>query len=215
MSRLNILGVCIAFWGLFWPHPYFVAMALLALCPMAAIVLLTQFSPTLKFGHQTRGAAPSVFPLFMFPGTALSLRAMGDVKLLDWPYPLACALLCGALISFLVARYDAEETKPQFLILNVFIASIIAWGALMHANKLLDSSEPTEYRVTVRDKAIQHGRAVTYWLTLAPWGPFPASQQEVIPHGLYDRTKIGDTVCIDTHAGALRWRWYDVRRCIT
>jgi hypothetical protein len=30
---------------------------------------------------------------------------------------------------------------------------------------------------------------------------------------LYQRVAAGDEVCIDEHAGALRWRWLKVRTC--
>ena len=120
------------------------------------------------------------------------------------------ALLCCAAI------YSAVQKNSQVLgmLLGVLIlAGPYGWGVATVADTVPDNSAPANYVATVVNKHVTSGRSTTYYLGLSPWGPLQGANDVSVPHSTYQSVAIGDSVCLQLHAGVLHVPWYQVATC--
>lgn len=90
----------------------------------------------------------------------------------------------------------------------LFFAGLYSYSLVVLADTLPDHSTATPFATTVVGKHISRGRSTSYTLQLAPWGPVQQPNGISVSSDAYERTDIGDTVCLDLHPGSLHVGWY-------
>lgn len=215
LARLvNGAAIAASAWGLFYPHPYGLAMAVLAAIPLAALALCAYAAQLYQIaGHRTDARAALTWA-FMGPGIVLGLRALLDVQLLDWRPALAAAAACAVVLALVAAATDRTlRAKRWDFAAVVLFAGFYAYGAIVQANALLDRSVPETYRAAVIAKREAKGRTTEYFLRLSPWGPRTSEEEVKVPRALFRAIATGAEVCIAYRRGALGYPWFTVHFC--
>jgi len=208
---LNLVAIFVGVWGLFWPHPYWGSIAVLATLPWVAMMLMVQSRGLYRVTEGLKNAHPTLISLYFVPASVLTLRATLDFQFLDWQQAMQTIVICGVGLV-LIARASNHGAGSWVLI--ILWAGLYAYGAVAEANGLFDRSRPELFRVKVLDKHVVHGsHHTTFYLRLEPWGPRQASRDAEAAAALYNSINPGDTVCVHLHAGALKIPWYFVLAC--
>ena len=204
-----------AVWGLFYPRPYQLAVAVLAALPIIALLLMPRTKGLYQIDGRRDDARPSVAIPFIIPSAILALRATTDFHFLDWKSFLACVIIAAAFLTFLIARSEPIMRKHRFTIFSMFLfSSAYAFGALAQADTLFDQSARRTFEVTVLSKRSTRGRKSTTWyLHVMPWGPQTNPDDISVSRPLYTSVSPGQSVCIRLASGTLKIRWYVVTPC--
>ena len=208
------LALALAAWGLFAPDPYTLCILVLGLALPAAVVFVAVSGGRWSLLDMPSDARPSVVGIVMFPAMILALRAVIDVHLLDWRPLLVGAAAIGLALSGWSASGPLRGPRPRSTAFSMGLIGLAwGWGALVQLNARLDVAPASTERVRVLDHFISHGRSTTYRLRLDAWSARPASDDVNVPEDLYERVRVGDTVCVTPHPGALRVGWFEVQAC--
>jgi hypothetical protein len=211
---LGRVGLAVALWGIFYPHPYRLVMVLLGVCPLIGLAIVMWSGGLIHVDQKAKDKRPTVAYLLIMPSLAVALRAILDVSLLDWSSALAVTLFVGALFALAAVALDTEQRRwPAFLLTMGIIGVPWSWGVATELNVQLDHGPQQGFETRVIDKHISNGKHRTWYLTVAPWGPVKESGDESVDSELYDETNVGDAVCVSLNQGALGWRWYWLDRC--
>jgi hypothetical protein len=128
--------------------------------------------------------------------------------------PIAAAAACAVIFVIVTAMADRSLRTQRWMLLGLgLVTAAYAFGAIGEADALLDRSQVTVLRSQVLDKHISYGRAKTYHLKLAPWGPMSEGGDVSVAQAVYDRLEAGSTACIVLRAGALGMPWFIVLPC--
>lgn len=209
---LNGAALTACAWGWLYPRPYSAAVVTLGVLPL--IGLATLLGGRGRYGFDTRrnDPRPSLVLTVIGPGPVLALRAILDVRVLDWK-PLLLGAVGGGLVLVTAIAFGDRPRKLWSLALLAPLVSAYPWGALSLANALLDRETPEVFRTAVRGKHISGGKHTSFDLELDPWGPVTDRESVDVGRPLYDAVSQGDDVCVALHPGALGVRWYVVLRC--
>jgi hypothetical protein len=190
-------------------------MVVLVIMPMIAVVLLHRapllyaiFKP--KADPRAELMAVPLAAGFGFLFRASGVHFVSTQSLLMIAVPVA--LVYG--LAFVIAgRRNAMQPGSWFA--AIAIAGLYAYGLTSAVDTLADRAAATNYETTVLSKHVSRGRSTTYYLDLAPWGPFTFAPQVKVPSSTYRAVAEGDEVCIQLHPGALHLPWYRVTDCET
>jgi hypothetical protein len=215
VARISVAvtAVLIA-WAFAYPHPYALLIAVLAALPWVAIGIMAR-SPGLYALNAPRGSGrPDLTLLLITPGFVLMLRALQDVRILDWPPLLLWAVVVAlALMGGVLWAVPSAREKPGMVALTLALVLAYGYGVCAIGDAVLDRSSGSSYTTTVNGKHVTGGRNKRPMLRLAPWGPRTAEDNVAVPWDLYYRTNVGDEVCVQLHPGALGVPWYRVASC--
>ncbi len=181
---------------------------LLAAAP-AIVFLMIQRSPLL-YTIFKRKADPRADLAFVLMAASLGfLFADRNIHLVSMQSLLPEMLLLAALYlaPLWISRQDNTPLINRVISLLIF-AGIYSYGVAVSADSFLDTRPPAPFRATVLQKRVFHGRSTSYALYLAPWGPIPTTNRLNVTSNFYDRTQIGDSVCLDLHPGSLHAQWF-------
>ena len=185
----------------------------LALLPAALIYLV--HSQPLLYGFVTpkRDPRANLTTAFLVSAFGLILGNSGvhfvEKQSLLMYSGLAALLCCAGILS-------SARKNPAFamaMILMVIFSCAYGWGLAAAADSVPDKSPPAKYTATVVNKHLTSGRSTTYYLDLSPWGPLQGANDVSVPHSTYQSAAIGDSVCLQLHAGALHVQWYQRVTC--
>lgn len=193
---IHLAGLALSLWGLWWPEPYLLCVAALAIAPVVGVLLFT-------ISDELAGDAVT---LVLMPLLALWLRAL-DFPMIDW----APACLVAAMATVVAITGMALARSDRAVAMLVGAASALwAWSVVIEANVLAAPGSTTFVRTEVVDK--RDTRSSNY-LTLKP--PLYRSVPREVDVGwrLYGAVQPGDEVCVRVHRGAFGWRWWDVNFC--
>ena len=115
----------------------------------------------------------------------------------------------------MAARIDPwfRQQRWALALVGVF-ACVYGYGVSLEINALADRSIARVHRVKVLAEFVSESSKIKSWyLTLAPWGPVSESEDINVPEAQYERTKPGDTVCVQLKSGALQVAWYRIGPC--
>ncbi len=174
------------FWTSAYPHPYVLAIGILAALPGLAVWAASRHQGLFGLGVEANDAHANIGTLFLMLSVALATRAWWDARPVSLGPGLLPALLFGGLLFASVLRAD-PKLVPNTATRLVLLLTVLpyGWGVGLQANALLDRSAPTTY--TAKNLAL--------------------------PGSLRNLVKSGDTVCIDVRPGALHIAWYTLRPC--
>ncbi len=190
-------------------------LVVLVIMPMIAVVLLHR-APLLYaiFKPKADPRAEMVFiPMaagfgFLFRASGVNFVSLQSLLMIAVPV----ALVYG--VTFVTAG-RRNATQPGAWIAAIAVAGLYAYGLTATADTLGDRGAATSYETEVMSKHVSHGRSTTYYLDLAPWGPFTFVHQVRVPSSTYRAVVEGDEVCVQLHPGALHVPWYRVTDCET
>jgi MFS family permease len=211
---LNPMATVMSLWGLMYPCPYGVILSALIALPVLAIMLMALSDGAYAFDNERHDKRPHLAGLIIMPSIVLALRSMSDVRLENWHYGLLLGGIGG--LAFAVAAFMFDRTGARRLnkLLMIFaLMTSYGYGAGAAIDALLDHSETHVFRVGVVGGRISHGKYSTPYLTLGPWGGKTESEEVAVSRDFYDRTRLGQTVCVSLHAGALKIAWYEIDSC--
>jgi len=205
--------IVVAF-GIFYPHPYRVVMALLVALPLIAVVLFvrkTEMYQIIDRKHDLRSRL--VIP-FMMPPFALFLRAMWDVSFLN-KLPLAgLCIVAGLALAQFVISADRQLRAFRVGVVTVFlVAQAYSFGAITQLDILPDRSAPQRFETQVISKSFVAGQYSSWLLHVGPWGPQSNASEIQVSRDFYQSIQPNQTICIYLRRGFLRIPWYIVRRC--
>lgn len=205
--RAEFVAFAVFMWGIAYPRPYVVTVAMLAGLPWVAVWAARHYKGFLRIGTQTNDAHPNLAGLFLLPAIALALRVLMDVNLLEWKQAIAPACIIGGIL-FLAAMTADPTLAPTAWskVALIVLAMVYGWGAGLQANSLLDRSAATTYTTRVSAKQEKS-------LLLGAWGPKRDTTSVHVSRSVRALVEPGDSVCVDLKPGALWVGWYTVRRC--
>jgi hypothetical protein len=212
---LNGIAWPVFLWGWFFPRPYPLAIAALAILPLVAIMLVV-WSNGLYVVVGIRGdRRPRLDVLFFGCGMVLCIRAVEDIGLFQRALPVVPAIIfgCGLMLVALVRDRRMWEGSWALVWLTAILYS---YGAIVQANTLFDSSKPQIFEANVVGKR-SYGSALHtawwYYLRLSAWGPRREVNDLFVPSALYHSVLPGQKVCVSVYPGALKIHWFSVREC--
>ena len=190
-------------------------MGILGIVPPATLIGVLAWRPLISLEIGRHASRPSLFVLFAVPGFALALRALKDVNLLDQPPVL---LLGGISIGLTVALAQIDGLlTPSWAALFVPTVAIFVYllTLVVESDREFDDAPPQTALTTVAHMTVLTGRFNNnaYKILPAPWSRNIRPSQVDVPAAFYASTKIGDTICVSIHPGALHIRWYTLDRC--
>ncbi len=213
---LNGISIAAMVWGLFFPRPNDVMIALLACLPLIAIVMLAPSKGLYHMGGLRSDRRPSLGPAFLGCGLVLFLRALQDINLhpLYWVTAITSAILVGGVLTLIVVGADPRTREGTWALVLVG-ASIYSYGAIAEADTLLDRSAPriTEVLVVSKHSSSSARGSTSWYLRVGKWGPFLEPNDVSVPGPFYQSVSSGQTVCIKLYSGALNIPWYFVSTC--
>jgi hypothetical protein len=197
---------------LFWRYPPVLLPAVLALAPVAAIVLSSRSKGVVSLSGVADPSRVSAFLLGVLPAM-LAFRAAQDLNPVSLPLIIAVGLGGGLVLTGLFWLADQRTTEDLGLLaFLIFCLSCSAGGLILDLNVRADTATPTTYRAVVTERWMPMKRS-GHKLRLTAWGPMPAGQAANVPKDVYWDVKVGDTVCPQLRPGALDLAWYDVKPC--
>jgi hypothetical protein len=210
---LAVSGLCL--WSYLYPRPYALNVSLLAALPWVCIALVASRPGIFQLGGSQAGdkVRPDLAAAFMAPAALLGLRAFMDVHVVDWHELVPWAAGMAALLLFALIRVDPSASRRWATLMFVLVAGVYGFGASSLGNALLDRSSPDVYPTKVLGKHVSSGRNRTYELRLAPWGQNAGPRDVTVSRSLFGEVEVGQTVCVNVHAGAIRVAWYSVNKC--
>jgi hypothetical protein len=191
------------------PHFAGVLMMLLALAPLATLLLMA-----VKRGLYTldgRGKAAGVVTFAVLaPALALATRAGLDFELTDARGAIIAGAAGGAALALLFGRVD-PSARGRFPFAALFIVlGVYVYGAVVQANCRLDAERPAMDQAWVIDKVRARGLPPAHRLKLTRGGPWKISHIMDVDRDVFDAAIVGDSVDVVTHPGLLHIRWVSV-----
>lgn len=199
-------------WGLIWPEPRALVVAVLALIPLLSIAVALHARPAIRVAESDRRRGKlDLFLALGLPSIVLMLMA-GQAALID--RPSAALLAVGAATACALAWLDPLLHRRWLaLVILAGVGFCYARGVAIEANILLDSATATRKEVTVREKRVEGRVFERPALIVSPWVDRGVEHEIPVSRALHDAVAVGDRVCITVHPGALGLRWYEVVRC--
>ncbi|ACL63732.1 conserved hypothetical protein [Anaeromyxobacter dehalogenans 2CP-1] len=201
-------------WGLLFPRPYPVAIAVLAAIPLATLALVLAGRGRYAVEERRNEVRPGVGVPIFAPGVVLMLRALLDYEVVDVARVLGWTAAAAVALTALLVRGDAALRRRWYV--PALVLALVApypWGALNAADVLLDRAPAEVHEVPVLHKHVSSGKHTSYDLRLPPWGPIGAAQEVDVGRELYGQVEVGDLVCTHLRPGALGARWFVVDLC--
>lgn len=185
---------------------------LLALTPVVAAVLAWR-SPLLYAAFKRKkDPRADINLVLLIAGLALFMRAV-QVHYVAVESLLLSMIVTAAALAVLYFRAAKSSAPGAFVGLLMFIG-FYSYGVVAVADSTFDNSTAVVYATAVLGQHESHGKSTTYYLRLAPWGPFDDSANVSVPRSVYISTRVGDTICLALHSGSLHAQWFILIPCV-
>lgn len=211
---LNWAAGIASVWGWLYPRPYGLAMAVLAVIPAIAVILLATGGGLYQMEGRRHDVRADLFLAFVVPSAVLTLRSLWDFEFLEWSPILKLAIVGSVVLTILVVGADRGMRERRWAFLAfLFLSFFYGFGAMAQANALLDRSEGQVFQTQVLAKRISSGKSTTYYFTIDPWGPRTEPNEVSVSRALYQATPVGRNVCVWLRKGSLRVPWFVIGTC--
>lgn len=201
-------------WGWLYPRPYELAIAILAIIPGIAVILLATGGGLYQMEGRRHDVRADLFLAFIVPSAVLTLRSVWDFEFLEWSPILKLAIVGSMVLTILVVGADRGMRERRWAFLAfLFLSFFYGFGAMAQANALLDRSEGQVFQTQVLAKRISSGKSTTYYFTIDPWGPRSEPNEVSVSRALYQATSVGQNVCVWLRKGSLRVPWFVIGSC--
>lgn len=151
--------------------------------------------------------------IVLLPVMVLFVHGFTGGGMIAWQVPVAEAIGVGLVMRLAFAAAE-RRLRPKVAAVGGAACMAFAWAAGLQLNDLLDRATPTVTPVQVVAR-YQTGdsRHRNYGLNLSPWGPYGNTHPYKVTKELYQKVKVGDTVCVYRHPGALGWPYISLAKC--
>jgi hypothetical protein len=189
------------------------AAVVLTLTPVMVLFLLNSDPLLYAIGKPKRDPRTDLTIAVLASGFGLvlggvSVHFASYKPLLEW----GALVLTLFVFAFWTGAKKSPNTQSLFLILVIY-GAMYAFGLVIVADTLLDRSQPSTFATTVVGEHVVHGKSTTYYLDLAPWGPYDRENKMSVGHREYSSAQIGEAVCLSLHSGYLHAPWYKRVAC--
>ncbi len=211
---LNVVAPILYVWCIVYPHPYIPVIASVAALPWLAILLVAVPNSLFRLAAKPGDAHPNLVQLLLLPGLALTLRAVLDFDVIAWVPAVLPAAVVG-IVTFCAAIMGDRGLRARPTAWSVILLPVLAYGfgAALLGNALLDRSASETFATTVTGHHVSSGRHTTWYVRLAPWGPYSDAADASVPRWLYQSVADGQPVCTQLHSGAFAIHWFVVGGC--
>jgi hypothetical protein len=203
-----ILGICMIF-----IDPLSLTIIGLA-TPMGGIVLMASSKGVIKYVSDSRRSVYAFILLgFVLPCFTLLIKSMDPITVVGVKQLWLPGFGVAAIVFFLLYTIGINRSIGSIgaqIIFMVVPALLYGFGAVRMSNFVFDRSAPQVYSAVAQDRRIAHGKSVSYYLTLTPWGPRTEFQESEVSRSVYLSVEIGDTVKVNERAGWLHIPWFTV-----
>jgi hypothetical protein len=214
MKWVNIGAIVVAVWCLLAPLPYLAALGAAAVCPVLAAIMVATSGGLVRFGRlPTEAYAPAAAgPVFC--AGALAMRIHWDLHLIDWGPALEFGSIVGLLLLALAAIIDRSLTRRIVgLSIAAFVAVVYGSAVVILADVHLDRSQVQNFQSRIVASRVSRGRATSYFVSLAPWGPQQSADELLVSETLFNRLTPGALACIGLYDGTFGIRWFSLDLC--
>jgi TPR repeat protein len=211
---LNVVAPVLYLWCIVYPQPYIPVVTSVAALPWLAILLAAVPNSLFRLAEKPGDAHPNLVQLLILPGLALTLRAVLDFDVIAWVPAVLPAAIVG-IVTFFAAIMGDRDLRARPKAWPVILLPILAYGfgAALLGNALLDRAPSETFATTVTGHHVSSGRHTTWYVRLAPWGPYSDEEDASVPRWLYQSVADGQPVCAQLHSGAFAIRWFAVGGC--
>ena len=212
---INVIAVAVTIWTLIIHLPYTVSIAICAIVPLFAIIVVIYSRGTIQGVQLKKSNFPHLTYSIIGPSSVLAMRALLDFNIYDGQPLILPVLFVCVLLMFLLYRYDngmKGRITGYILILPVIL--LYGFGVIMEANCIFDKSTPQIHSARVIDKYTSGGgyRSLkSYYLKVSSWGKNDTENRIPVPRSLYEKITKDDSVDIALKEGAVGIPWYGVR----
>ena len=211
---VQYVAYAVVAWGFLYPHPYGLAMLVVAATPFVAVGIAVRARHAYTLEGRRDDPRGNLAAAVILPGFVLMFRAASDQEVLDWRQLLwiagGASIAWAALLDW--AAPELRRRKWAFLSMAV-VMSAYGYGASALIDICLDRGAPAVFATRVLGKRVTNGRSRTYYLDVDPWGPRTEHDDVTVTRGFHDRTRVGSTVCVFLWPGALGARWFTTDEC--
>jgi hypothetical protein len=201
-------------WSSIYPQPYLLIIGLLALLPWLPVALMANSPGVYQLTGSAASGRPDLTAALIAPALLFALRAFSDVHILDWS-ALMPWVIGGAGLLAASTVWVNRKASPRWgaAIVILLAAGAYGFGAAASADAVLDASAPITYKPAVLRKHVSGGRNRSYELTVDPWGPRKSADDITVPLAVFNQARVGQSICVSVHAGALASAWYRASAC--
>lgn len=190
-----------------------IAAVVLALVPVMALYLLKSDPLLYAVGKPKRDPRTDLTVAVFVSGFGLMLAGVA-VHFASYKPLLEWGTLVAAAYIFAFSAFTQKGPRvPAFLLIMFIYGGMYSSGLVMTADTLLDHAPSTTYATSVVGEHETHGRSTSYFLDLAPWGPFTGPNKLSVSRSEYSRAPIGKAICLELHPGYLHAPWYTRVEC--
>jgi multidrug transporter EmrE-like cation transporter len=220
MSRFLAVVMCVFLLivsTIYVREPFAIGVGVLAAIPWLVLAMARGF-PGLygidDFGNSA--VRVDLFPLMVAPGLGLAIHAAITVYLVRWSPVFLFAPIGGMVMAGAAALASpaVRKSMPVCFAYAVFM-SAYGSGVAVFGNVFFDEAAPQVFARTIlgkRTNSIGKYNAIHYD-KIAPWGPYAEPNEVEVSREFDDPKKMGDTVCVYLHPGALGLPWFTAGDC--
>jgi hypothetical protein len=184
------------------------ASAILALTPVLVLYLLHKDPLLYAVGKPKRDPRADLIIAVLVSGMGLMFGGIA-VNFVSYKVLFEWGALVAALYVFAFFTFTRKGPRVQgYLIIMLIYGGLYAYGLVTVADTMLDHAPAITFATSVIGEHEVHGKSTTYYLDLAPWGPFDRDNKLSVPHGEYLRAQMGEAICLALHPGYLHAEWY-------
>ncbi len=214
---LNISGLILTLWTIFYPRPYKYTIWVLIIFPLVVLGFIHHFGGLLKIGDNRkirlasgrfRFMFSSIGHALVFPCIGLTLPAICCWNILCWNkifWPVASFSACFCFLLFSVNR--GLKWKAGTVTACIFISLFYGCPSAIILNMILDTSTPSIYKTTVINKYICKKDC---FLTLSPWITEANERSVQVRKSAYYKYEPGDTIEVTVKDGCFGIPWVTV-----
>jgi hypothetical protein len=211
----TILAIAVMLWVMFYPQPYTLSIAILALIPWTGLALLAYSKGLIQIDGRRSDPRPNVIAMFFAPPMALVMRTAVDVNILDIEPMILWGCVAGLPLCAGLSYLGWKQRGSFFPLALLFLMFSSIYGVSLVAlgDVALDHASPQIFPTKVVNKYLVQGRSVTRYLVLTPWGPMKDQNRIAVSGGQYNAIDAGTIVCMTMHPGTFGLRWTRVVDC--
>jgi len=210
---LTAAGSAVSLWAWFYPHPYDLALMLLALVPVLAIGFVRWSHGLVTLDGKMTRARPTIAVAVTGPASILGLRAFLDWHVLAWSgFWTPFAVFGGTVIALVLFCAQGPERRKAGTLASLCVVSLVySYGLVIFLNCALDRSVPDVHKTVVVARWYAHGKSTSYYLRVDPWIDGRGSREITVARSVYDRHPEGSPALIWVRKGCMAIPWFVVR----
>ena len=212
---VNIIGVLVGAWTIFYPRPYAYAVMASIVMPVIGLVVMINFRGLIRFNQRRGSEFPFVIYAVFVPGMALFLRAVMDFSIFNYSKIWIPATVI-AVAYIIIASWASKEFTFKAIVdyLTILGLSLVTfsygYGTVVTVNCLFDKSAPQVFHAKVLDKRMSSGKTASYYLELSPWGLREVANEVSVAKDVFGRANVSDDVNIYFMEGRFGIAWFEV-----